>query len=97
MKHQFNLTDNQYISIEKNMNGKDIFLYDNLNHNRRLLAHNLNGRWTELSYDFFILAKKFPSCFMNNIHHSLEEFLPVPEQAGRRWRKIKIFFKRILK
>lgn len=99
MTHKFSLVNDDYIIIEKTEEGRDIFLFNEIINRKDLIAQNNNGKWLSISHDFFKLAKRFPSSFKHNIHKSLDENyqMSIGKQRNRRWRKIKIFFNKLIK
>lgn len=75
----FRLDDNYSLQLKKFDGGKQIWFQDNVMNTNKLIAfHNSNGKWENLSHDFFELAKKYNSVFVNNIHKSVDEENEVP-------------------
>jgi hypothetical protein len=76
--HKFNLDNNYSIKIERNDEGKHIYLIDNILGITKLIGTiNNSCKWVfatpNIQQDFFKLVKKYKNIFKNNFNKSLED------------------------
>ena len=79
---KFNLDNNFSILVEKTIEGKKVYLIDNvLNSNKLLATLDDSYHWffptPILQQEFFKIVKKYESIFMNNFYKPMEEIQEV--------------------
>lgn len=69
----FQLDSNYSLKIKKFDEGKEIWIVDNIMKVEKFIGFLTNNhKWKELAPDFFSIAKKYPSVFINNIFKPIE-------------------------